>query len=579
MKGAQVGGTEIGLNWLGYIVDIDPAPILVVQPTTELARRFSIQRIKPLFDKTQAIKDALSLSEESFTDQSLMKSFPNGILAITSSLSLANLRSMPMKYLFLDEVDAYLDSEDEGDVVDIAEARTRSFASSKKIFRNSTPLLEKTSKINSYFKSENAVQCVFKIPCPFCRSFQEIKFENLKWEEGKPKTVKLVCINCNEEIEERYKPKFLNDGDWFDKNGNRIDLDNLADGKDEISFHISSFYSPLGWFSWQDAVKQWEQILKSNSEAKKKAFRNTIEGLPYSPKVKKLPEWERLYERRSNYLSGSIPSKDILYLTCGIDVQGNRLEAEVIGHTKDFHQYSIEYRIFYGDIFDKKVWQELSNFIHKRYKYEAEDTEATIGISKVAIDANFETTTVLAWCRSQSQNHVMPIRGDDKLDSHLASPKKVEYNQRGERLRSSLKIWRVGVSVLKNEFFGWLGLKIDENGEIPNGYCFFPHDYPIEYFKQLTAEELVLAKLRGRTVYKYEQKRKRNEALDTRIYNRAASYAAGLDRYTDQDWEDLKESIFMVPEYEQEEYEEEEDYFTRLHRERRKDSFGTYIPW
>ena len=40
MKGAQVGGTECGNNWIGYVIHHASGPMLAVQPTTELAKRF-----------------------------------------------------------------------------------------------------------------------------------------------------------------------------------------------------------------------------------------------------------------------------------------------------------------------------------------------------------------------------------------------------------------------------------------------------------------------------------------------------------------------------------------------------------
>ena len=52
MKAAQVGGTECGNNWIGYVIHHAPGPMLAVQPTTELAKRFSDQRIDPLVEET-----------------------------------------------------------------------------------------------------------------------------------------------------------------------------------------------------------------------------------------------------------------------------------------------------------------------------------------------------------------------------------------------------------------------------------------------------------------------------------------------------------------------------------------------
>ena len=54
MKGAQVGGTEAGNNWLGFLIHHAPGPALAVQPTVELAKRFSRQRVATLIEETPA---------------------------------------------------------------------------------------------------------------------------------------------------------------------------------------------------------------------------------------------------------------------------------------------------------------------------------------------------------------------------------------------------------------------------------------------------------------------------------------------------------------------------------------------
>ena len=45
MKAAQVGATEAGNNWIGFVIHQAPGPMLAVQPTVELAKRNSRQRI------------------------------------------------------------------------------------------------------------------------------------------------------------------------------------------------------------------------------------------------------------------------------------------------------------------------------------------------------------------------------------------------------------------------------------------------------------------------------------------------------------------------------------------------------
>ena len=54
MKGAQVGGTELGLNWVGYAIHHAPGPMMIVWPTTEMAQRNSKHRIDPLIEESPA---------------------------------------------------------------------------------------------------------------------------------------------------------------------------------------------------------------------------------------------------------------------------------------------------------------------------------------------------------------------------------------------------------------------------------------------------------------------------------------------------------------------------------------------
>jgi hypothetical protein len=60
IKSAQVGGTTVGTNWIGYVVHHAPGPMLAVQPTTELAKRFSDQRIDLLIEETPAIRKGVA---------------------------------------------------------------------------------------------------------------------------------------------------------------------------------------------------------------------------------------------------------------------------------------------------------------------------------------------------------------------------------------------------------------------------------------------------------------------------------------------------------------------------------------
>src|SRR5688572_16957900 len=50
MKGAQTGGTEVGLNFLGYIVCNSPGLAMLVMPSVDMVRRNTRTRIDPYFE-------------------------------------------------------------------------------------------------------------------------------------------------------------------------------------------------------------------------------------------------------------------------------------------------------------------------------------------------------------------------------------------------------------------------------------------------------------------------------------------------------------------------------------------------
>ena len=168
MKGAQVGGTEAGNNWLGFLIHHAPGPALAVQPTVELAKRFSRQRVATLIEETPALRERVTPARSRDSGNTVLaKEFPGGILVMTGANSAVGLRSLPARYLFLDEVDAYPASADEeGDPVALAEARTLTFAHRRKIFLVSTPTIQGVSRIEREYLASD--QRRFFVPCPHC---------------------------------------------------------------------------------------------------------------------------------------------------------------------------------------------------------------------------------------------------------------------------------------------------------------------------------------------------------------------------------------------------------------------------
>ena len=268
MKGAQIGATEAGNNWIGYVIHHAPGPMLAVQPTVELAKRFSQQRVDPLIEESSRLREKVAPARSRDAGNTVLsKEFPGGILVMTGANSAVGLRSMPVRYLFLDEVDAYpLSADAEGEPVALAEARTRTFSWRRKVFLASTPTVKGLSRIEREFEASD--QRRFFLPCPLCGAEQWLKFERLRWEWGRPETVAYVCEACDGSFGEHHKTRMLAAGQW------RPTAKSADPGT--IGFHISALYSPLGWYSWAQIARDWEAA-QGNDEAKR-SFRNTVLG-------------------------------------------------------------------------------------------------------------------------------------------------------------------------------------------------------------------------------------------------------------------------------------------------------------
>ncbi|KKK61313.1 hypothetical protein LCGC14_3015570, partial [marine sediment metagenome] len=133
MKSTQIGWSEILNNIIGYHIDADPKPIMLVQPTDGTAKDYSKKRIAPMIASCPALKKRVRESTSRRAGNTIqLKEFPGGSLRITGANTGAGLRSDPIAILLMDEVDAYpYDVEGEGDPVEIATRRTDTFDDAK----------------------------------------------------------------------------------------------------------------------------------------------------------------------------------------------------------------------------------------------------------------------------------------------------------------------------------------------------------------------------------------------------------------------------------------------------------------
>ena len=525
IKGAQLGITESGNNWIGYTIEQAPGMFLYLLPTTLLARRNARQRIDPLIQSTPSLR-ARVLDKSSGESKSNMfeKEFPGGGLIISGGNSGSSYRSTPAPYVFLDDLDGFpSEIGDEGSPVALARARSRTFPRKKRFFV-STPTDEETSMISPLYEESDKRR--FFLPCPHCKELQELKWSQIQWDDKNPETVRYACLHCAKPIYEHQKTWMMENGQWIATNPD-------PKNKRTAGFHLSSLYSPVGWYSWKDAVKDWLEAQKNVTLLK--AFVNTVLGETWKTDGSQ-PDWKKIYDRRELYQRNTMP-EDVLMLVAGADVQADRIEVEIVGVTRNLRTYSIDYRVFPGSLNTEAPWKGLDELLQERFQLK---NGLDIPIKLLAVDSGYETQKVYNFCRRYPMNRVIATKGVDQLSMPISQPKAVDVTIKGKTISKGFKYWPIGVSLLKGELYSLLKLEKPVDGEeYPSGYCHFPM-YDEEFFKQLTAEKLITKTIRGFPKHEWTLTRARNEALDCRIMCMAALNAIGVYRYQDQHWSALE---------------------------------------
>jgi phage terminase large subunit GpA-like protein len=500
MKGAQIGATECGNNWLGYLIHHAPAPTLYVEPTVEVAKRVSKQRIAPMIEATPALRGRVAASRSRDSGNTMfVKEFEGGLLIITGANSGSGLRSMPIRNLFMDEVDEYPgDVDGQGDPVSLAEKRTTTFAR-RKVFLVSTPTIKGLSRIEREFLASD--QRRYFVPCPHCAHMDWIRWPNIRWEDRKPETAKLYCECCGGLIEERHKTRMLERGEWRP----------TAEGDGQtVGFHLSGLYSPLGWKSWKECVQEFIQA--KDDPFRLKTWINTVLGESWEERGDSV-EPDHVLARAEHY-PAEVPN-GVGILVAGVDVQGDRLEAAVHGFGAGEESWLIAWTQIHGDPGRDETWRELDRFLFTQ-KFEHESRQK-VPVQCVCVDSGgHHTEHVYRYCKLRADRRVFPVRGGNTPGIPLVTRPTMHNRYR-------VKLFTLGVDTAKDVIYS--RLRIPAPGP---GYMHLPDWADLEYANQLTAERCIRKYVKGKGATRQWVKiRERNEALDLSVYALAALHILG----------------------------------------------------
>jgi phage terminase large subunit GpA-like protein len=517
MCSAQVGKTEMIQNITGYFIHYEPSPILNIQPTLQMAETYSKDRLATMIRDTPVLRDLVDPAGSKKTGNTLLKkSFPAGHISLCGANSPASLASRPCRLILGDEIDRFpASSGTEGDPLSLAAKRATTFYNRKKVFV-STPTIRGASRIEKEFKKTD--QRKYFVPCPDCGHFQTLDFKRLKWEKDQPETAALACEECGILIDHKHKKQMIENGEW------RSTAEGLAGF---VGFHLNELYSP--WRQWKEVAADF---LKAKDDPEQlKAFINTSLGETWEHQGES-PDWKKLYDRREDFSHKPIPS-DIDLIVAGVDVQKGRIEGEIVGYSANLESWSLEYFTIIGDTSQTSTFKELEKYLDKEYRNAENEI---FRVSKMAVDSGYEAQTVYQWAKTQSISQVLVVKGMDSQQTILGPPKAIELKLKsGRRARRGVKVWGVGTNIAKRELYRFLKQEIPSDEDLkekgyPRGFVHFPKSYSENYFKMLTAEVEDKKLIRGYARYFWVKVRDRNEALDIRVYARAASIAAGIER-------------------------------------------------
>ena len=533
MTSARVGKTQGINNCIGFHIHQDPAPILMVLPTVDRAEEWADDEFDPMIRDSPALRAILGERKSRGAKQiRTRRQFPGGRLWMVGANAPSALAAKTVRVVLCDEVDRFPASAgDEGDPVTLAEKRSDTIWN-RKIILSSTPTARGTSRIEAAYEASDKRR--FWVPCPDCGHMQTLRWPQVRWPDGRPEEALYHCEDCGAGWDDAARWGAVRRGEWRAE----------AEFRGTAGFHLNELYSSFRKLA-ETARAFW--AAKDKPEALK-VWINTALGETTQEKGE-APDWQRLYDRRETWEPGTIPAGG-LFLTAGADVQRDRIEVSVWAWGFDRQSWLVEHRVIDGNPFEQAVWTKLADFLGREW---TADNGRAMGVAMTAVDSGDGMTTaeVYDFVRRFGRGRAIAVKGQDRLDQTVGRPSDVQYQRRGAQ--HAMKVFPVGVSRLKGETYGWLRLEkpTDESGQdFPPGYIHLPtHAAGQEFCEQLTAEQL-MSRVGKNGIRKLEWvlHRARNEALDCRVYARAAAIVAGAEQLEMQDWRVLAEKRAAEPE-------------------------------
>lgn len=533
MSGTQVIKTELLINTAAYYIAQDPSPILFVQPTQNAAESFSKERFSPTIEYTPQLRNLFESAAHDTDNTIPHKSYPGGALDFVGANSPTDLASRPKRIILCDEIDKYpVSAGAEGDPLKLAEERASTYQAigRAKFVRTCSPTIKGLSRIGREYAASDQRQLY--VACPHCLEHQTLSWANIKWDKDEtgadlPHTAAIACGLCGVVWSERERIAALDalidapDHGWrqtaeFSCCGFK-QIPELWNEKGRSLCAVCRSPSPYGGHAGFKVSKLYSkrhrlpEIVKEFLEAQHdqellRKWTNTALAELWEVKWSETLNEHSLLTRAEPYDGSTLP-ECVRVITGFCDVQGNRLEVQLVAWGAEEECWPFRYEIIHQDPSQPAAWRELDALLREKF---TTVTGRTLFIASFGIDTGgHHGAEVFAFCNPRHGRRVFACKG-------IAGPRPI-WPGRASRSKKNDPLYLIGVDTAKEAIYSRLKIAAPAPGERKPGFIHFPttDNFGPEYFKQLNSEKREVRKRMGQPYAVWVQTNERNEALDT----------------------------------------------------------------
>lgn len=532
--GSQMGKTEGLFNIIGCRFDDDPTPTLYIGPTQKQVESMSSDRIIKMLRSVPTLWDKLEKGKRNKIGEKFIAGIRLGFAWAGSATELA---SHPAGLVLVDERDRMAnDAGGEGDPVELATARKATFPGGKVIV-TSTPTkgavdTETTDSLERWKLSEAVESPIWRLfqegtrfewawPCPECKDYFIPRFRLLKWpEKCSPhralKEARLICPHCGVLIHDTSKQgmnargRYVAPGQTITRDG---EVTGLPPESSTASFWVSGLCSP--WRTFGQRARSFLAAVASADGERIQAVINTGLGELYAVRGD-APEWTVVAKLRAEYEQAVIP-EGVQLLTCGVDVQKDRLVYAVRGWGYNYESWLVEHGEIWGETGFDPVWGELEKVLDKDYQGYV--------VLRMLVDSGYkpgeserDDHRVYLFARKH-RGRVFATKGHDKLERPFRMTK-IDVSFRGKIVKNGLELWHFDSDFMKTWVHARLGWPEDQAG----GYHLH-RGTTDDYCRQLVAEQRVV---KPSGLATWLRTHKDNHYLDCEALNALGAHILGV---------------------------------------------------